>query len=55
MDNKKFYKLMSLSWVEPQYFLGKNDYIFDNILPDILNKFEQINIAKVPKEKIKLH
>ena len=40
MDNEKFYKLISLSWVEPQYFLGNKDYAFDNILPDILNKFE---------------
>ena len=51
IDTKVFNKAISLSWVEPQIFI-KNDYIFDNMIPDILNEFDQINIAKTPYKKL---
>ena len=41
-----------LSWVEPQLIVD-NEYIYDNILPDILNQFNQINIVKTPYKKQK--
>jgi hypothetical protein len=51
MDNKIFKKTISLSWVDP-YLIIEKDYIFDNLLPDILNEFEQIHIAKTPYQKL---
>ena len=50
-DMEIFKKTMSLSWVEPN-LIFKKDYIFDNILPDILNEFKQINIIKSPYQKL---
>ena len=52
MDSKLYTKLTQLSWVEPHFFV-KKDYIYDTLLPDILNEFKQINIAKTPKRKFK--
>ena len=49
-DIKISNKTLSLSWVEPNLLLNK-DYIFDNMLPDILNEFSQINIIKSPFQK----
>ena len=51
MDNKIFKKTISLSWVDPILIIEK-DYILDNMLPDILNEFEQIHIAKTPYQKL---
>ena len=51
-DSELFKKSMQLSWVEPHYFV-KKDYIYDNLLPDILNEFKQINIVKTPNRKYK--
>ena len=50
-DTKIYQKTKELAWVEPQLILNK-DYIFDNILPDILNEFKQINILKNPFQKL---
>ena len=50
-DYKIFQKSIELSWVEPQLFINK-DYIFDNMLPDILNEFKKINIMKTPEKKL---
>ena len=47
LDNTIFNKTMKLSWVEPQLIIDK-EYIFDNMLPDILNEFKQIHITKSP-------
>ena len=52
MDSKLYTKLTHLSWVEPHFFV-KKDYIYDTLLPDILNEFKQINIVKTPKRKFK--
>jgi len=51
-DIKISNKTLSLSWVEPNLLLNK-DYIFDNMLPDILNEFNQINIIKSPFQKLR--
>ena len=52
LDNTIFNKTMKLSWVEPQLIIDK-EYIFDNMLPDILNEFKQIHITKSPFKKLK--
>ena len=54
LDFKIFQKSMALSWVEPNLILDKKDYyIFDSILPDILNEFKKINLSKTPYTKLK--
>ena len=50
-DNEIFKKSMSLSWVEPQLILEK-DYVFDSLLPYIINEFNQVNIARTPYKKL---
>ena len=50
-DMKIYNKSLSLSWVDPHLFLNK-DYIFDNMLPDILNEFKQINKLNNPFKKL---
>ena len=49
-DTLIFQKSIQLSWLEPQFFNNK-DYIYDQMLPDILNEFKQINIVKTPFKK----
>ena len=49
-DTEIFKKSMQLSWLEPNFFL-KKDYIYDNMLPDILNEFKKINLVKTPYRK----
>jgi hypothetical protein len=51
-DSQIFQKAMKLDWVEPQLIVEK-EYIYDNILPDILNQFEKINNVKTPLKKLK--
>ena len=51
MDNKIFQKTSELSNVETKLIINK-DYIFDIMLPDILNEFKQLDIAKTPYEKL---
>ena len=51
MDNQIFKKTMQLSWVEPNMLVEK-DYIYDNMLPEILNEFQKINISKTPHQKL---
>ena len=51
-NDVKFYKkTMSLAWIEPHLILDK-EYIFDNMLPDILNEFKKINEVKTPYKKL---
>ena len=52
LDTKIFKKAMMLSWVEPQLIVEK-EYIYDNILPDIVNEFTKINKVKTPLKKMK--
>ena len=49
-DNQIFKKSMHLSWIEPCSLVEK-DYIYDNILPDILNEIKHIEIVKTPYKK----
>ena len=51
IDIQLLKKITSLSWVEP-FQIIKKVYIFDNMLPDILNEFKQINIVKTPYKKL---
>ena len=51
-DTQIFKLATMLSWVEPQLIVEK-PYIYDNILPDILNQFKQIHIVKTPLKKLK--
>ena len=51
-DSQIFQKAMKLDWVEPQLIVEK-EYIYDNILPDILNQFNKINNVKTPLKKLK--
>ena len=51
LDNKVYKKAINLSTKEPKLIIGK-DYIFDIMLPDILNEFNQINIVKNPFNKL---
>ena len=53
LDNKIFKKSMLLSWVEPNLIVeGKDYYIYDTLLPDILNEFNKINEEKTPNKKV---
>ena len=52
LDTKIFRTANMLSWVEPQLIVEK-EYIYDNILPDIINEFQKINKVKTPLKKIK--
>ena len=52
LDTKIFKKSTMLSWVEPQLIVDK-DYIYDNILPDIINEFKKIYKVKTPLKKLK--
>ena len=51
IDKNVYNKSITLSWVEPNLIVNK-DYIFDNMLPDILNEFNQINKFKNPYKKL---
>ena len=50
-DAEIYQKTMKLSWVEPNLIVDK-DYIYDNILPDILNEFDKLSEAKSPYKKL---
>ena len=50
-DTKIFQNTIQLSWVEPNVIVGK-DYLYENILPDILNEFEKIPKVKSPYQKL---
>jgi len=52
IDGEIYKQCIKLSWVDP-FSLVKKDYIYDNMLPDILNEFEKINIMKSPYQKLK--
>ena len=51
-DFQVFKKSMQLSWVEPKLIIEKQDYYFDNILPDILNQFRSVKKSKTPYKKL---
>ena len=51
-DSKIFKLAMIHSWIEPKMLLD-NKYIYDNILPDILNQFKLIHQVKNPFKMVK--
>ena len=51
-DRTIYKKSLSLNWVDPHLLMDNKDYIFDNMLPDIINEFNQINIKKNPFKKL---
>ena len=52
LDTNIFKTATLLSWVEPHLIVDK-EYIYDNILPDIINEFQKIHKVKTPLKKIK--
>ena len=50
-DVKIFKKANTLSCIEPHHIIEK-EYIFDNMLPDILNEFNKIDKVKTPYKKL---
>ena len=51
-DTQIFKKATMLSWVEPHLIVDK-EYIYDNLLPDIINQFNLIFKVKTPLKKLK--
>ena len=51
IDNKIFKKAVLLSANE-SFLKSDKDYIYDSMMPDILNEFGKINIAKTPNQKL---
>ena len=52
-DDKLFKNELKLSWIKPEHFLeGKNDYIIDIFLPDIIKFFDSFEIDRSPRKKI---
>ena len=52
-DNLIFAQCILVSWVEPQHLIkGRNNYIFDSFLPDVINYFEKIEKEKSPRKKL---
>ena len=44
---------IKLSWTEPKhYIIGKNNYIFDSFLPDVIYNFLKIEEEKSPRKKL---
>ena len=52
IDAEIYKQTIRLSWVDP-FSIVKKDYIYDIMLPDILNEFEKINNVKSPYQKLK--
>ena len=52
-DNLIFAQCILVSWIEPQHLIkGRNNYIFDSFLPDVINYFEKIEKEKSPRKKL---
>ena len=52
-DNIIFKQCILLSWTEPKHFIrGKNNYIFDSFLPDVIGYFDKIEKEKSPRKKL---
>ena len=52
-DNLIFKQCILLSWTEPKHFIrGKNNYIFDSFLPDVIGYFDKIEKEKSPRKKL---
>ena len=52
-DNRIFVQCILVSWIEPKHLInGKNNYLFDSFLPDVINFFEKIDQEKSPRKKL---
>ena len=52
-DNRIYKNCILLSWIEPKHiFKEKNNYIFDNFLPDVFASFDKIEKEKSPRKKL---
>ena len=52
-DNIIFTQCILVSWVEPQHLIkGRNNYLFDSFLPDIIKSFDKIEREKSPRKKL---
>ena len=52
-DNVIFTQCILVSWIEPKHLIsGKNNYIFDSFLPDVMNSFAKIDQEKSPRKKL---
>ena len=52
-DDKLFTNIFKLSWTEPKHFIkGKNNYIFDAFLPEVIEKFGIMDNVESPRKKI---
>ena len=48
----RIYKKTVVISTNESYILPDKDYIYDSMMPDILNEFEKINISKTPNQKL---
>ena len=52
-DDKLYQKIFMFSWTEPKHFIvGKNNYIFDAFLPEVIEKFHNLESEQSPRKKI---
>ena len=52
-DNVIFTQCILVSWIEPKHLIkGKNNYLFDSFLPDVINYFEKLDQEKSPRKKL---
>ena len=51
-DGKLHEQCIKLSWTEPKNFIiGKQNYIFDSFLPDVIHNFLKLEEEKSPIKK----
>ena len=52
-DNIIFTQCILTSWIEPQHLIkGRNNYLFDSFLPEVINFFDKIEKEKSPRKKL---
>ena len=52
-DDIIFKNAFMLSWIEPKHIIqGKNNYIFESFLPEVINKFHSLENEQSPRKKI---
>jgi hypothetical protein len=52
-DNVIFTQCILVSWIEPQHLIkGRNNYLFDSFLPDVIKFFDKIEKEKSPRKKL---
>ena len=52
-DNIIFTQCILTSWIEPQHLIkGRNNYLFDSFLPEVIKFFDKIEKEKSPRKKL---